>query len=75
MGVELRAGRLLLVKGRNARRLRCAFEELPRRRNAPWHLLRVLIGRITWVSLIPRQALSLLNASYAYISEMGGNGS
>ncbi|CAK0861196.1 unnamed protein product, partial [Prorocentrum cordatum] len=71
LGLELRAGRWLSVKGRNVWRLRYAIEEVLRRKKVSGHLLRILLGHITWTSLVRREALALLNTAYAFVEVNG----
>ncbi|CAK0900954.1 unnamed protein product [Prorocentrum cordatum] len=51
LGLELRAGRRLSVKGRNCWRARYAIEEVLRRKKVSGHPTRTLLGHITWTPL------------------------
>ena len=69
--MELRWGRWIAIKGRSVWKLRYAIEELLRRGRASGHLVRVLVGHLTWASMVRREALGLLNATYAFIVSAG----
>ncbi|CAK0804096.1 unnamed protein product, partial [Prorocentrum cordatum] len=71
LGMELRRGRWLTINGRTAWRLRYAIEELLRRGRASGHLVRILVGHLTWAPMVGREALGLLNSTYAFIASTG----
>ncbi|CAK0817142.1 unnamed protein product [Prorocentrum cordatum] len=71
LGMELRRGRWLAIKGRSVWRLRFAIEELLRRGRASGHLMRVVFGHLTWSSMARREARGILNATYAFMAAAG----
>ncbi|CAK0897757.1 unnamed protein product, partial [Prorocentrum cordatum] len=73
LGMSLRDGRYLSVKSRNVWRLRYALDDLLARPRVSGHLLRVVAGHITWTSLVRRECLSLLHATYAFIQAAGSS--
>ncbi|CAK0856473.1 unnamed protein product, partial [Prorocentrum cordatum] len=71
LGMELRRGRWPAIKGRSVWKLRCAIEELLRRGRASGHLVRILVGHLTWAPMVRREALGLLDATCAFIVSTG----
>ncbi|CAK0810940.1 unnamed protein product [Prorocentrum cordatum] len=71
LGLSLRGGRYLRIKPRNIWRLHFAISSLLRRGWCSGHMLRAVLGHITWTSMIRREVLTVLHSSYGYVGAFG----
>ncbi|CAK0866856.1 unnamed protein product [Prorocentrum cordatum] len=71
LGLTLRRGRELSVRHKNISRLRYALEEILKRGRCSGALMRVLVGHITWTTLMRREGLSILQSVYAFVEFAG----
>ena len=71
LGLSLTDGRFLAVRPKCLWRLRLAIEKLLRIGKCSGTLMKVLLGHVTWSSLLRREALCLLRASYAFSAKAG----
>ncbi|CAK0810621.1 unnamed protein product [Prorocentrum cordatum] len=71
LGLSLRGGRYLRIKPRNIWRLHSAISSLLRRGWCSGHMLRAVLGHITWTSMIRREVLTVLHSSYGYVGAFG----
>ncbi|CAK0859145.1 unnamed protein product, partial [Prorocentrum cordatum] len=72
LGLQLHAGKALTVKAKNVWRLRAALGSLLRRKWVTGYALRAVLGHITWMSMLRREALTTLHACYAFVEVFEG---
>ena len=71
-GLQLHGGKALTAKAKNVWRLRAALGSLLRRKWVTGYALRAVLGHITWMAMLRREALTTLHACYAFVEVFEG---
>jgi len=68
LGLSLKCGKSPRIKPRNVWRLHAAITGLLRRGWCSGHMLRAVLGHVTWTSMLRREALTILLSSYGFVA-------
>ncbi|CAK0903143.1 unnamed protein product, partial [Prorocentrum cordatum] len=71
LGLSLKHGRFRRIKPRNIWRLRAAISGLLRRGWCSGHMVRAVLGHVTWSSMIRREALAVLHSADSFEAAHG----